>query len=226
MWAPGKDLAFGKRFRGKTLTKNSFRAVWLATLMFLAGCANAVPTSPAPPIMAGANPQLAAEYVIGPLDSIDIFVWHNPDLTRQMPVRPDGRIAMPLVGDIVAVGKTPQGLASEIQDKLMPYIRDPLVTVIPTQFVGLFTRQIRVIGEASQPRAIPFRSNLTALDVMIEVGGLTRYADGDRAVIVRQISGKQESLRVRLDSLIRDGDINQNVEMLPGDILIIPQRYF
>jgi polysaccharide export outer membrane protein len=206
------------------LTKKSFQAIWLAALTFLAGCANVGPTASAP--AAGANPQGTAEYIIGPGDGLDIFVWHNPDLTRTMPVRPDGRIAMPLVGDIVAVGKTPAALAAEVQDKLMPYIRDPLVTVIPTQFVGLFTKQIRVIGEASQPKALPFRSAMTALDVLIEVGGLTKFADGDRAVLVRQVNGKQESYRVKLDSLIRDGDIKQNVDMQPGDILIIPQRFF
>jgi polysaccharide export outer membrane protein len=179
-----------------------------------------------PPSTAGANLQTAAEYVIGPGDTLDIFVWHNTDLTRPTPVRPDGRITMPLLGDLVAAGKTPQVLAAEIQDKLMPFVRDPLVTVIPTGFVGLFTRQIRVIGEAAQPRAIPYRSSMTALDVLIEVGGLTKLADGDRAVLVRQVNGKQESYRVRLDSLVRDGDIMQNVDMQPGDILIIPQRFF
>jgi polysaccharide biosynthesis/export protein len=197
--------------------------VWLAVLTLLAGCANNA-VSQAPP--AAANPPTAAEYIIGPGDVLDIFVWHNPDLTRAMPVRPDGRIAMPLVGDTVALGKTPRALAAEIQDKLMPYVRDPLVTVIPTQFVGLFTRQVRVIGEASQPKALPYRSNMTALDVMIEVGGLTKYADGDRAVLVRDVNGQKQSYRVKLDSLIRDGDINQNVDIQPGDILIIPQRYF
>jgi len=109
---------------------------------------------------------------------------------------------------------------------LKAFIQDPLVTVIPTSFVGLFTRQIRVIGEASQPRALAYRSSMTVLDVMIEVGGLTRYADGDRAVLVRQAAGQQQSYRVRLDTLIRDGDISQNVDMQPGDILIIPQRLF
>lgn len=211
--------------RGLILTKKSFQAIWLAALTFLAGCANVGPISSVP-AASGGNPQNASEYIIGPGDALDIFVWHNPDLTRQMPVRPDGRIAMPLVGDIVAVGKTPQALASEVQDKLMPYIKDPLVTVIPTQFVGLFTKQIRVIGEAAQPKALSFRSSMTALDVMIEVGGLTKFADGDRAILVRQVNGKQESYRVKLDALIRDGDIKQNVDMQPGDILIIPQRYF
>jgi len=143
-----------------------------------------------------------------------------------MPVRPDGRIAIPLLGDTVAIGKTPPQLASEIQDKLRSYIREPLVTVIPVRFVGTFARQIRVIGEAGRPQAIPYRSSMTVLDVMIQVGGLTKYADGNRAVLVRQIKGEQKTVRVRLDSLIHDGDINQNVDMQPGDILIIPQRFF
>ena len=170
--------------------------------------------------------QVHNDYIIGPGDVLDIFVWHNTDLSRRMPVRPDGRIAMPLLGDTVAVGKTAPQLAAEIQDKLRTFIRDPLVTVIPTQFVGTFTRQIRVIGEAARPQAIPFRSSMTMLDVMIEVGGLTRFAAGDRAVLVRQDKGEQKSYRIRLDSLVRDGDINQNVDMQPGDIVIIPQRYF
>jgi len=195
--------------------------------MFLAACAAGTPTTTLAPSMAATNLPTAQEYVIGPGDVLDIFVWHNADLTRQMPVRPDGRIAMPLVGDTIVVGKTPAALSAELQDKLKPYIIDPLVTVIPTQFVGLFTRQIRVIGEASQPRALAYRSSMTVLDVMIEVGGLTRYADGDRAVLVRQgTGGQQQSYRVKLDSLVRDGDITQNVDMQPGDILIIPQRLF
>jgi len=193
--------------------------------MFLVACAG-TPTTQLMPSMAATNLPLAQEYVIGPGDVLDIFVWRNTDLTRQIPVRPDGRISMPLVGDTVVVGKTPAVLATELQDKLKAFIQDPLVTVIPTQFVGLFTRQIRVIGEAAQPRALPFRSSMTVLDVMIEVGGLTRYADGNRAVLVRQAGAQQQSYRVRLDSLIRDGDITQNVDMQPGDILIIPQRLF
>jgi polysaccharide biosynthesis/export protein len=208
------------------LTRKPFQALWLALTVFLAACASGTPTTQLAQSMAATNLPTAQEYVIGPGDVLDIFVWRNTDLTRQMPVRPDGRIAMPLVGDTVAVGKTPAVLASELQDKLKAFIQDPLVTVIPTSFVGLFTRQIRVIGEASQPRALPYRSSMTVLDVMIEVGGLTRYADGDRAVLVRQTGAQQQSYRVRLDSLVRDGDITQNVDMQPGDILIIPQRLF
>jgi polysaccharide biosynthesis/export protein len=183
-----------------------------------------------PSIAAGAQLATAqstsAQYVIGAGDVLDIFVWHNADLSRQMPVRPDGRIAMPLLGDTVAIGKTPGQLSSEIQDKLRAYLRDPLVTVIPIRFVGTFARQIRVIGEAGRPQAIPYRSSMTVLDVMIQVGGLTRYADGDRAVLVRSVNGEQTTQRIRLSALVRDGDIDQNVDMQPGDILIIPQRFF
>lgn len=191
----------------------------------VAACTGAGNLPPAP-AMAPAASQQAAQYIIGPGDTLDVFVWHNTDLTRQLPVRPDGRISMPLMGDVVAAGKTPEQLASEMQDKLKPYIKDPLVTVIPKNFVGLFTRQVRVVGEAVQPKAIPYRASMTALDVMIAVGGLTKYADGDRAVLVRQAGGHQQQYRVYLDSLVRDGIIADNVEMLPGDILIIPQRYF
>jgi polysaccharide export outer membrane protein len=193
-------------------------------LLALAGCVNNLPSAqtiaPAPPTEAASN------YRIGPGDVLNVFVWHNTDLSAQMPVRPDGRISLPLVGDVVAAGMTPTDLAAEIQGKLKSYVKDPLVTVIPTQFVGLFTRQVRVIGEAVQPRAIPYSASMTALDVMIAVGGLTKYADGDRAVLVRNVNGQQQSYEVHLDSLVRDGDVSQNVAMQPGDILIIPQRFF
>ena len=210
---------------------HSYRSLWLAAVTVLAGavlmgCSTGPSLPPASNISAAASSTPASEYIIGPGDVLDIFVWHNTDLTRQMPVRPDGRISMPLIGDMTAVGKTPVQLAGELQVKLKPFVNDPLVTVIPTSFVGLFTRQIRVVGEAIQPRAIPFRSNMTVLDVMIEVGGLTKYADGDRAVLVRATSGKQQSYQVHLDSLVRDGNVSQNVDMQPGDILIIPQRFF
>ncbi|HEY1614627.1 MAG TPA: XrtA/PEP-CTERM system exopolysaccharide export protein [Rhizomicrobium sp.] len=168
----------------------------------------------------------ASDYRIGPGDNVNVVVWHNADLSGQIPVRPDGRISMALLGDIVAAGKTPMELAKEIQEKLKPFVKDPLVTVTPTQFVGPIARQIRVIGEAVQPRAIPYSSNMTVLDVMIQVGGLTRYADGDRAEIVRLVGGIQKTYHVHLDGLIRDGDVAQNVAMQPGDILIIPQRFF
>jgi polysaccharide export outer membrane protein len=167
-----------------------------------------------------------ANYLIGPGDDLNIFVWRNPDLTTRIPVRPDGKISIPLVEDVTATGKTPTTLARELEDKLRAFVKDPIVTVIVSQFVGPFGQQVRVIGEAAQPRALPYRNNLSLLDVMIEVGGLTRFAAGDRAVIVRSVNGKQEDLKVHLDELIRDGDVSENQAMQPGDILIIPQRYF
>ncbi len=169
----------------------------------------------------------SSEYKIGPGDTLNIVVWRNPDLSGQVPVRPDGRISIALIGDVVAAGKRPMELAAEIQTKLMPYVKDALVTVSPTSFVGPFAMQVRVIGEATQPRAIPYNSNMTLLDVMIAVGGLTRYADGDRAEVIRVgKDGHQETYNVHLDSLIRDGKVSENVAMQPGDILIIPQRFF
>lgn len=150
----------------------------------------------------------------------------NPELSMNVPVRPDGRLTLPLVEDVVATGKTPTALARELEQRLSKYIKEPVVTVIATGFAGPFTEQVRVIGEAATPRAIPYRADMTALDAMIAVGGLTRYAAGDDSVIVRTMGGKQYTYAVHLDSLIKDGDVSSNVTMQPGDILIIPQRLF
>jgi polysaccharide biosynthesis/export protein len=165
-------------------------------------------------------------YLIGPGDDLNIFVWRNPDLSTHVPVRPDGKISIPLVEDVTAIGKTPTTLAREIENKLRAYVKDPIVTVIVSQFVGPFAQQIRVIGEAAQPRAIPYRRNMSLLDVIIEVGGLTRFAAGDRSMVVRNVDGKQQTLHVNLGDLVDDGDVKDNIAMRPGDILIIPQRYF
>lgn len=165
-------------------------------------------------------------YLIGPGDDLNIFVWRNPDLSAHIPVRPDGKISIPLVEDITAIGKTPTMLGREVENRLRVYVKDPIVTVIVSQFVGPFGQQVRVIGEAAQPRAIPYRRNMSLLDVVIEVGGLTRFAAGNRAVIVRNVDGKEETIKTHLDDLVNDGDIADNVAMRPGDILIIPQRYF
>ncbi|MDE2229118.1 MAG: polysaccharide export protein [Alphaproteobacteria bacterium] len=165
-------------------------------------------------------------YLIGPGDNLDIFVWQNPQLSVKVPVRPDGKISIPLVQDVAAVGRTPSALAHEVTEKLKAYVKDPNVTVIVASFVGPFSQQIRVIGEAAKPQALPYRSNMTILDVMIEVGGLTRFAAGDRSVVVRRINGRQQTIKARLDSLINDGDVKNNIAMRPGDIVIIPQRYF
>lgn len=165
-------------------------------------------------------------YIIGPGDSLNVFVWRNPELSTNVAVRPDGKFSTSLVEDLQASGKTPTELAREIETALGEYIRDPLVTVTVGGFVGEYDQQVRIVGEAAQPQAIPYRKNMTALDAMIAVGGLTEFAAGNRASIVRTSGGSQEEYRVRLEDLIRDGDISANVPMQPGDILIIPEAWF
>jgi polysaccharide export outer membrane protein len=179
-----------------------------------------------PPAPAAVSQFQNVPYQIGPGDILRIFVWRNPELSVTVPVRPDGIVSMPLVQDVPATGVTPGALAREIEKRLAKYVTDPNVTVIPSRFVGPFTYQVRVVGEATTPRALPYRENMTLLDAMIETGGLTRYAAGNRATLVRTVNGTQESYQVYLDSLIKQGDSDANVALLPGDIIIIPQTYF
>lgn len=164
-------------------------------------------------------------YQVGPGDLLDVFVWRSDELSRKVKVGPDGRFTFPLIGEVDAAGHTASELAQEIETRLKPVVLEPVVTVMVTEFSGTFAQQVRVIGEAQKPQAIPFRDKMTVLDVMIAVGGLTEYASGNRAVVARSVGGQQQEYEVRLDDLVRDGDIGANVEMLPGDILIIPQRY-
>ena len=164
-------------------------------------------------------------YVIGAGDNLNIIVWRNPELSLSVPVRPDGKVAAPLVDELVAQGKTPPELARDIEKKLSTYVRDPVVTVIVTGFVGPYSEQIRVVGEAARPLYLPYKQKMTLLDVMIAVGGLTDFADGNRAIIQRMSDGNKQ-YAVRLKDLIKRGDISANVEMRPGDILIIPQSLF
>jgi polysaccharide biosynthesis/export protein len=167
------------------------------------------------------------QYVIGAGDQLGISVYHAPELSVPgLPVRPDGRISMPLIPDIVAAGKTPTQLGKELEERLKEYIKDPIVTVMVTGFIGPFSRQVRVIGEATEPSAIPYRDHMTVLDLMIAVKGLTKYAAGNSAIIVRGTGEKRETIKVRLSDLIKNGDIDQNIELLPGDTLIIPQSWF
>jgi polysaccharide biosynthesis/export protein len=174
------------------------------------------------------QPKESDEYVIGAGDQLSVFVWKNSDLSEAgVGVRPDGKISVPLIDEIVASGKTPPQLAHEIEERLKKYVQDPLVSVIVRSFVGPANRQIRVIGEATDPEAIPYRDDMTVLDLMIATKGLTKYAAGNRAVIVRHgPDGKEHNIQVHLDDLIKNGDISQNVEMQPGDTLIIPQSWF
>ena len=187
--------------------------------LFIAGCSTTYPPAPREAATADYN------YIIGPLDTVNIIVWRNPELSLVVPVRPDGKITTPLVDDLDALGKTPTVLARDIEKALGKYIRDPVVTVIVTNFVGPASEQIRVIGEAAKPQILAFRKYMTLLDVMIAVGGLTDFADGNRANIFRVGDGGK-LYSVRLQDLVKRGDISANVDMRPGDILIIPQSYF
>ena len=166
------------------------------------------------------------QYLIGPHDTLDIFVWRNPDISGSFIVRPDGKITTSLAEDLVVSGQTPTQVARMMETVLAKYLRDPIVTVTVSGFIGPFSEQIRVIGEAGNPRAINYRKNMTLLDVMIQVGGLTTFAAGNDASIIRVINKKQQQFSLRLDDLIRDGDISANVDILPGDIIIIPETWF
>jgi len=196
-----------------------------ALCALLLGCSPPDRTLP-PPGSTAARPD--AQYVIGPGDSLSVFVYQTPDLSAELPVRPDGRISLPLVPDIQAAGRTPTELARDVETRLRRYVRDPNVTVMVRSFVGQPDRQIRVIGEATQPMAVPYREGMTLLDVMISARGMTRYAAGNRAEIVRRENpdGPAQVIPVRLSALLRDGDISQDVAMRPGDTLIIPQSWF
>lgn len=200
-------------------------------LIALSACAAlAACEAPRPPAAALAAAPATAEapsYVIGPGDNLAIFVYQHQDLSVEVPVRPDGRISLPLVPDIQAAGRTPTELGAEIQRRLSQYVRDPTVTVIVRGFVGPPTRQIRVIGEAANPLAIPYREGMTLLDVLIAAQGLTRFAAGNRAEVIRREPGQPpEVIRVRLNDLLRNGDISQDMPMRPGDTLVIPQSWF
>ena len=194
----------------------------LVALAALAGCATAPSNLPPAPVLA-ASPEYS--YVIGPGDSLNIIVWRNPELSMSVPVRPDGRVSAPLVDEIVAQGKTSVQMAREVEEKLAKFVRDPIVTVVVTGFVGPYSEQIRVVGEAAKPQFLPYKQKMTVLDVMIAVGGLTDFADGNAATILRTGDGNKQ-YSVRLKDLVKRGDVSANVEMRPGDILIIPQSFF
>lgn len=188
---------------------------------FLAGCASGPHAPPAPSGVA-VNEH---KYLIGPGDVLQIIVWRNPDLSLSAPVRPDGRITMPLVEDLQAAGKDPSTLARELEAALTRYVRNPVVNVVVTSFAGPYGEQIRVIGQAARPQALPYRDRMTLLDVMIAVGGITEFADGNRSSIMRTSEGNK-LYSIRLDDLMRKGDISANVAVKPGDVLVIPESWF
>lgn len=166
------------------------------------------------------------DYLIGPGDSVNIIVWRNPEVSMSVPVRPDGKITTPLVEDLQASGKTSTQLARDIEKALTKFIQQPVVTVIVTGFVGTYDEQIRVVGQAARPQALAYRRDMSLMDVLIAVGGVTEFASGNRAVLIRKVNGQSQRLNVRLDDLIKDGDISANVTMRPGDILVIPESFF
>ena len=172
-------------------------------------------------------PSAAADsnYIIGPGDTIQIFVWRNPELSVTVPVRPDGKISTPLVEDMVAVGKSPTQLSRDIEAVLVEYIRSPQVNVIVSTAVSTYS-QVKGLGQVKNPQAVPFREGMHVLDLVLAVGGLTDYAAGNRAKVVRQVGSQHQELRVKLNDLMNRGDMNQNLELKPGDVLIVPSSLF
>lgn len=201
---------------------------WLVVVLTafgLSGCAfwlDKAPVGPrAPEIYSGAS-----DYQIGPGDSLQIFVWRSAELSVTVPVRPDGRFSMPLLQEVAAAGKTPSQVADEVKRGLGAFVRDPVVTVIVLNAQGAGQGKVSVIGEATTPKSVPYRAGLTLLDVMIEVGGLTEFANGNDARLVRVTNGRPKEFRVRVADLMKDGDTTANIELVPGDVIRIPERWF
>lgn len=194
----------------------------VVTAWLMAACAS---TSAYPPAPVTADRAASYNYVVGAGDTLNINVWRNPELSVTVPVRPDGKVSTPLVDELVAQGKTTQEIARDIEKVLGKYVRDPVVTVLVSGFVGPYSEQIRVVGEAARPQFLPYKQKMTVMDVMIAAGGLTEFADGNKATLVRAAEGNKR-YSVRLHDLLKRGDISANVEMLPGDVLIIPQGWF
>lgn len=195
--------------------------VMVAFLGIISGCAGFKNNPDAPALAAVPD----YNYIVGPGDTLNIIVWRNPELSQVVPVRPDGQVSTPLVDGLLAQGKTSVQIARDVEKELAKYVRDPVVTVIVTDFVGPYSQQIRVVGEAAKPQFLPYKQKMTVLDVLIAAGGLTEFADGNKSTLIRTAEGNKR-YNVRLNDLIKRGDIDANVEVLPGDILIIPQGWF
>jgi len=195
-------------------------AAALLTASLLAACSS----SSLPPAPAKAA-QPTYSYQIGAGDTLAVSVWRHPELSTTVPVRPDGKVTTPLIEDITAIGRTPADLSREIEQRLAKFVREPSVTIAVTNFVGNTSEQVRVVGQAAKPAALNYKQGMTLLDVMILVGGITDNAAGNRAILIRQSeSNKQYSVRLR--DLLKGGDVSANVEVLPGDVIMIPESYF
>ena len=205
-------------------------ATCCAAMLSLSGCATSSASGELPPATFVALQEGPGEdYVIGPLDNLTIHVWRNPELgAEKIQVRPDGRITIPLVKDMPAVGKTPSMLEEDIRLQLSQYIEDPLVSVIVNEFAGTFSQQVRIVGATAQPASLPYRANMTVLDAMIAVGGLSEFAAGNRAKLIRfdKQLGRQREYALRLTDLLKRGDSKANVLLQPGDVIIIPESTF
>ena len=212
----------------------------LITAFVVAGCAanqpaetqtavvnaSAQPATPDAAPTASSRDNTGYQYIIGPGDTLDVFVWGYKDLSVTVPVRPDGKITTRLIEDMQASGRTPTDLARDIESKYVTYVKNPTVTVTVNKFVGSPSQQIKVVGGGAEPKTVPFRNSMTVLDVMIEVGGLSKYSSGNKAVLVRKTNGKQQTYKIRLHSLLKKGDIRANRPVQPGDIIIIPESWF
>lgn len=205
-----------------THTRRSWRTLilWCAAIA-LTACSTLGSHPAAPAVVEAPN----LRYKIGPLDTLNIVVWRNPELSSTVTVRPDGFISTPLVEDMQAAGRNPSDLSRDVEKALAKYIRDPVVSIVVSGFQGVYADQIRIVGEAAKPQAVAYRQNMTILDVMIQVGGMTDFADGNAAVLIRGAEGGKQ-YGVRLKDLLRRGDISANVAVMPGDIIIVPQSWF
>lgn len=212
----------------KSIISSAALAILAASVT--AGCASTSRSGQSlpPATFVASDNQVSENYIIGPLDELTVFVWRNPELGARVQVRPDGRITTPLISDMVAVGRTPAELAEAIRTVLAEYIQDPLVSVMVDRPQGTFSQQIRIVGATERPAAIPYRANMTLLDAMIAVGGLSEFAAGDRARLIRvdRESGRQRQYDLRIASLLRRGDVRANVRLEPGDVIIIPESMF
>jgi len=197
----------------------AFFALILLPIFSACGTVAAQEAAPAPPPAAG------NEYIIGPGDTLQVFVWRNEELTTTVPVRPDGKISTPLVEDMVAVGKTPSKLARDIEVVLSEYIRQPQVNIIVSEAVSTFS-QVRIIGQVTTPQGIPYREGMTVMDAILAVGGLGPFAAGNRAKLVRNEGGKPTEIRVKIEDLVNKGDLTQNLSLRPGDVIVVPESRF
>ena len=207
----------GKILKVKALIPPFSRSILMLVALFMAPLAGAADAPSAVPV--------SPDYLIGPGDTLQVFVWRNPDLSVTVPVRPDGKISTPLVEDMSAVGKTPSILARDIEKALSEYVKSPQVNVIVTIPVSVFS-QVKVIGQVLKPQSVPYREGMTVLDALLAVGGLGQFAAGNRAHIARTVNGKEQDIKVKLDALVNGGEMQQNLKLLPGDVLVVPESRF